>query len=300
MAEELALEQVLVERRAVDGHEPLAPSRAVVVDGARHQLLAGPRLALDQHAHGAVARALHQAPHFLHGGTRGDDAVELVLRAGDAAEGRHLALQRRLARPQLADETRVLDRDRDAARERVEQREILRPEAADALVDDLDHADHAVAGAQRSADEALGGPSETLVDAAVEACVGRRVVDQGGGRLREHPAGHAAVVGNAQVAQTAGVLLVPVVDVRELQVLAARVEQHDGGALRPEDLLDATGQVGEQLVQVEERREHLADLVEEGGLVRVDRRRRGVGHRAEGTLAPERAPPQEPVGWSLT
>src|SRR5207244_12902812 len=49
VAEERALEQVVVERRAVLHHERFFRARAVVVDGARHQLLAGARLAVDEH-----------------------------------------------------------------------------------------------------------------------------------------------------------------------------------------------------------------------------------------------------------
>ena len=51
VAEELRLEQVFGDGAAVHGHErPLRP-RALLVDGARHQLLAGARLAEDQHRH---------------------------------------------------------------------------------------------------------------------------------------------------------------------------------------------------------------------------------------------------------
>src|SRR5205814_8736828 len=48
MAEELALEERLRQRRTVDGDEGLAGPRARRVDAARHQLLAGAGLALDQ------------------------------------------------------------------------------------------------------------------------------------------------------------------------------------------------------------------------------------------------------------
>jgi hypothetical protein len=47
VAEERALEEVVVEGRAVLHHERLVLARAVVVDGARDELLAGARLARD-------------------------------------------------------------------------------------------------------------------------------------------------------------------------------------------------------------------------------------------------------------
>ena len=48
MAEELALEQGLGEGGAVDGHEGTLAARAVAMDGARRELLAGAALAQDQ------------------------------------------------------------------------------------------------------------------------------------------------------------------------------------------------------------------------------------------------------------
>ena len=53
VAEQLALEQLVGNRRAVDGDEGSAPV-GVVVDGAGDQLLAGAGLALDEH--GGVGR----------------------------------------------------------------------------------------------------------------------------------------------------------------------------------------------------------------------------------------------------
>ena len=56
VAEELALEDALGERLAVDGDERLADALAPVVEEARHQLLAGAALALDQHRRASRAR----------------------------------------------------------------------------------------------------------------------------------------------------------------------------------------------------------------------------------------------------
>ena len=55
VAEQLALHQVLGHRGAVDGDEAAGAPLALEVDGARRQLLAGARLAGDQHRH-VVAR----------------------------------------------------------------------------------------------------------------------------------------------------------------------------------------------------------------------------------------------------
>ena len=54
VAEELRLDQLLGNRRAVDLHEPLAAAQAVAMDRARDELLADAALALDQH--GRVGR----------------------------------------------------------------------------------------------------------------------------------------------------------------------------------------------------------------------------------------------------
>ena len=57
VTEELGVEQVLGQRRAVDDDEGPAGARRGVVDGARDELLAGARLALDEHGRAPSARA---------------------------------------------------------------------------------------------------------------------------------------------------------------------------------------------------------------------------------------------------
>src|SRR5438552_15778575 len=49
MAEELALQQLALEHSAVDGEDGLLAARALLVDRARHDLLAGTRFAEQQH-----------------------------------------------------------------------------------------------------------------------------------------------------------------------------------------------------------------------------------------------------------
>jgi hypothetical protein len=59
--EELGLEQRLGERSAVERHEGERPTRALLVERAGHQLLAGAALPLHQHGGGAVGDGIHHA-----------------------------------------------------------------------------------------------------------------------------------------------------------------------------------------------------------------------------------------------
>jgi hypothetical protein len=94
VAEQRALEEVVVEGRAVLDHERLLGPRAVGVDGPGHQLLAGAALAVDQHGRLALHDLLEQAQHLAHGRARADDLVERVagggrLGADEARRGPH-------------------------------------------------------------------------------------------------------------------------------------------------------------------------------------------------------------------
>ena len=85
VAEQLALDQVLGNRAAVDGDEALVAARAAGVDGARDDLLAGAALAGDQHGRVGVRDAVDQAR------MRGDGragAVEAVGGFGDLGGAR--------------------------------------------------------------------------------------------------------------------------------------------------------------------------------------------------------------------
>ena len=66
MAEQLALEQRLRDRRAVDGDEGLAAARRLRVDRARQHLLAGAALARQQHRRLEAGGALHHLEHLDH------------------------------------------------------------------------------------------------------------------------------------------------------------------------------------------------------------------------------------------
>ena len=81
VAEQLALEQGLGQRRAVHRDERLVLARAAVVDGAGHQLLAGAALALDEHGGAGVADRLHQLEDRAHLGRLADEVLELALDA---------------------------------------------------------------------------------------------------------------------------------------------------------------------------------------------------------------------------
>src|SRR5262249_11113723 len=93
VAEQLALEERLLERGAVDGEERRLRTRALAMDRARDELLAGPRLALDQHRDGRRGRALHQPEDLGHRRARADDL-------GEPVTTREIAAQRADLRPQ--------------------------------------------------------------------------------------------------------------------------------------------------------------------------------------------------------
>ena len=78
MPEQLALEQRFGQRRAVDGDEGLAATRREVVDRARHQLLAGAGLALDEHRGADRRHVLDLDEHLLDGRRFADDAGALL------------------------------------------------------------------------------------------------------------------------------------------------------------------------------------------------------------------------------
>ena len=78
VAEQLRLEQVLLQRRAVHLDEVAARAQRVVVDRAGDQLLAGARFAADQHRRVALRDLLDDREHRLQRAARADDPVEVV------------------------------------------------------------------------------------------------------------------------------------------------------------------------------------------------------------------------------
>ena len=86
VAEQLALQQVLAQRIAVHRDERFVLAQAVVVDGARDQLLAGAAFAGEQHRRIGRRALRHQPVDRLHLRARSDDVLEPVFRG-------HLALE---------------------------------------------------------------------------------------------------------------------------------------------------------------------------------------------------------------
>ncbi len=76
--EQLALEQVLRQRRAVDGHERPVAARALIVDGARDQLLAGSALAEEQHRGVGGGHRRDEAEDVTNARRLADDAAQMA------------------------------------------------------------------------------------------------------------------------------------------------------------------------------------------------------------------------------
>ena len=94
MTKELALEERVDHRRAVDGDKGLLAPRADLVERARHQLLPRARLAAHQNDLGVRGEPLNEAEDLLHGGASSHHAAVLDL-------ARHLAFERHEVGPAL-------------------------------------------------------------------------------------------------------------------------------------------------------------------------------------------------------
>src|SRR5262249_44534800 len=90
VAEELGLEQGRRERRAVDADERARAAGALVMDGARHELLARAALAEDQHRQRRVDDPIERREHPRDGRPSADDGSVVVA-----------VLERFLAHPHL-------------------------------------------------------------------------------------------------------------------------------------------------------------------------------------------------------
>ena len=107
VAEELGLEQGLGQGRAVDGHEGPLPARRAVVDGAGGQLLAGPALALDEHAGRAVGHLPDEGHHLLEG-IADPDGIALAQKVVEALLEGAVLLDERAPLESLADHAHEL------------------------------------------------------------------------------------------------------------------------------------------------------------------------------------------------
>ena len=110
-------------------------------------------------------------------------------------------------------------RDRDAARERFEERQVGVVERAAVAVHDLQHADGAPPGDERGRQDAAGGAAGRAVDAGVEAGIGVDVVHPDRTAGLERRAGDAPVGGQPQAGESRGDLLPLRDDVREVELL---------------------------------------------------------------------------------
>ncbi len=78
VAEQLRLDQALRERRAAHLDERLLRARRGVVDRVRHELLAGARLAADQHGRARGSHLGHLLVDCLHGAAAAHDVADVV------------------------------------------------------------------------------------------------------------------------------------------------------------------------------------------------------------------------------
>ena len=93
VAEQLAFQQRLGQRRAGDRDEGFGGAVAGVVDRARHQLLARAALALDEHGAAQAGNLARQLEDLLHARVLGDDVAKVVLAGQLFAQDGVLALQ---------------------------------------------------------------------------------------------------------------------------------------------------------------------------------------------------------------
>jgi len=89
VAEEFAFEQVFRDGSRVDGDEGLRVARAVFVQRAGDELLAGARLAGDQHAHWRLRETADAAKEQLHGGRVAEQVTTGERFIGRRRGGRH-------------------------------------------------------------------------------------------------------------------------------------------------------------------------------------------------------------------
>src|SRR5579884_89608 len=75
VTEKFILQQVLIECRAIHGHEGLVLARAVHVDGLGDQFLAGAGLTLDEDGRARAGDVLEAGDNFVHPPTVADHAL---------------------------------------------------------------------------------------------------------------------------------------------------------------------------------------------------------------------------------
>src|SRR5262245_5869425 len=264
MPEELALEQRILECGAIDGEERSVGTRALAMDRAGDELLAGPGLALDQDRDRRRGSTLHQAEHVGHPRAGADDLRKAVAPREIAAKDGHLRTQALFRRLHLLVETRVLDRDGDAAGEGVEEGQIVVGEgAATTAIHHLDDADDTVMRAKRRREQAPGAHARLPVGLGIEARVGVRVIDPERTAVAHDRAGDALLDRYAQAAQPRGRVGILLRDVREDELVRPRVEEEHRAALRVEDVAAPGDHERDELVELDPPGEGARELVEE-------------------------------------
>ena len=111
MAEELALEEGLLEGGAVHGLEAAFGALAELVEGLGAEALAGPGLAQDQDRQVPGRDPVDHAVDPLHGERAADEEPELLAGVGVGAEALELVLGLRVRQGALEDELEVAELD---------------------------------------------------------------------------------------------------------------------------------------------------------------------------------------------
>ena len=156
--EHLRLEQRLGNRPAVERDEALLAARAVLVNGAGHELLPRARLPRDQDGAGRHRHRLEHLEQVQHRLAAADDAVEAIAGVELRAEVGVLRLQAALLEGRREDVQQVLELDR------------LRHEVARALLDGGDRVrDRAVARDHDHHDLVVAVPRRLDDDGSVDA-----------------------------------------------------------------------------------------------------------------------------------
>ena len=185
--EQLALEQVLGHRRAVDRHEGPVPAPALRVQRLGDELLAGPALARDEHRRLGVGHARDELAHLQHRGAGPEDLLEALGAVDLLAEALDLLAERPVPE-------RPLDRERELV-----HIERFRDEVVRAGPDRGDRRLHVRVGRDHDDRHVLAAADELLAELdAVHAGhvhVGDRepevfALEEGDGRVRIGDRGH--------------------------------------------------------------------------------------------------------------
>ena len=169
MPEQLALEEILGNGAAVDGHERPVLARAAAVDLVRDQLLAGAGLAGDEHADVGARHLVDLAEDVAHGVAGADDvAVRVLVEA---------VQQSLLVRAQLIElPAQLHQQDRGAAEAGRHLQLAVGEQIRQLVVSHVDGADHLAAHHQRQAhhrgqleiDHALAGVELRVVQGVLD------------------------------------------------------------------------------------------------------------------------------------